>query len=343
MKKILILLATSATFAMTACNETMHIPHRSEDTPQTTYGDIRLSFAAPTATRAPESGHTETWEKEVNEATVFVFDAAGDIKLRRNLPAAEISAAATTPISLVVPHATPGETYDFIIVANRPVAPSITTKESLLRETETDIYAYNGPHAEVSTRALRPGGFAMTGSTHAKINDGRTDVKITLKRLVAKVEIAATTTPAFRDKYGSATLTLDKITLSRCAATSYLLDRTPEEPLSDSEAQPLEQTPTSEGDNLFYVFERDASASGSRLLLTIAATYDADGNAATLKDRMPVIYEAELTGAGDGKILRNGSYLVNASINGLEGCDISVTTDVADWATLVTSSVQLGR
>ena len=186
MKKNLILLVTSATLAMTACNETTHILHRSEETPRTTYGDIRLSFAAPAATRTPESGHTEVWEKEVNEATVFVFDAAGEIKLRRSLPAAEITAASTTPISLVVPDATPGENYDFIIVANRPVASSVTTKESLLHETETDILSYNGPHAEVSTHALRPGGFAMTGHANAKINEGRSNVKITLLRLVGK-------------------------------------------------------------------------------------------------------------------------------------------------------------
>ena len=341
MKKILIALIIGATLAITACDNTMNTPNWGTETPEET-GSIRLSFSTP-ATRTPISGRTETWEKNVHEATAFVFDAAGDIKLRRSLPAAEITAAATTPISLIVPDATPGEVYDFIIVANRAVASSIVTKEALLREVETDIDVYNGSCAEVTTQALRPEGFAMTGSTRAKINDGRTDVAIVLKRIVAKVEVAAATTPAFRNKYGTATLTLDNITLSRCAATSYLLDRSTEEYASGEASLTLEQTPASSGNNLFYLFERPAATSGARVLLTIAATYDADGNAATLKDRMPVIYEVELTGAGDGKILRNGSYLLNASINGLEGSDISVTTSVADWETLVTSNIQLGR
>lgn len=343
MKKIFLLLVSSTSMALTACDNTMNTPAWDIETPSAEPGSIRLSFAASSTTRTPVSGRTETWEKTVNEATVFVFDAAGDIKLRRSLPASEIAAAATTPISLIVPDATPGETYDFIIVANRPVATSVTTKESLLHEVETDVEAYNGPCADVTSGALRPGGFAMTGSTSAKINDGRTDVAITLARLVAKVEIAITTTQAFRDKYGAATITPEKITLSRCASTSYLLDRSTETYASHDEPQTLKQAPASEGFNLFYLFEQASAAHGSQVLLTIAATYDADGDATTTKDRLPVIYEVELSGAGEGKILRNGSYLLNASINGLEGSDISVTTSVADWETLVTSSVQLGR
>ena len=66
----------------------------------------------------------------------------------------------------------------------------------------------------------------MTGATTAKIAAGTTSVTMTVKRVVAKVEIQTTMTDAFRSKYGNGCIEIKKITLSKGAEKSYLIDQT---------------------------------------------------------------------------------------------------------------------
>ena len=211
----------------------------------------------------------------------------------------------------------------------------------LLAETDSDIASYNGTFSNVSSKAMRSGGFVMTGQTQTQIVEGTTKVSVTLRRTVAKVEVAMAASATFKNKYGNASITVNKITLSRGAQASFLMDRSATSYAGKGDAFTSEQA-SSSGHNLFYIFEKAGAGEGSRVLLTVDATYDIDGSASTTADQVPVTYEVELTGAGGGKILRNGSYFVNGSIDGLTGNDITLTVTVAPWETLQTQEVNLG-
>ena len=96
--------------------------------------------------------------------------------------------------------------------------------------------------------------------------------------------------------------------------------------------------------NLLYIFENGTLSAGSRVLLTLEATYDKDGDFSTTGDQTPITYEVELKGTSDnGTILRNGYYRVAVSLAGLTGQDVSATITVADWETPVTQTINLGQ
>lgn len=306
---------------------------------------ISLAFenaaTSDSSTRAFGAGTTEAWEKSISSATVLVFNSEGAIKFRRDLSTSEITNAPTTPVSLVVPDIRVGENASFVVVANRTVPQSVTTMDQLLAETDSDIASYNDTFSNVTSKAMRSGGFVMSGQTQAQIVEGTTRVSVTLRRTVAKVEVAMAASAAFKSKYGNATITVNKVTLSRGAQASFLMDRSATSYAGQGDAFTTEQASTS-GHNLFYIFEKAGAGEGNRVLLTIDATYDIDGSAATTADQVPVTYEVELTGAGGGKIQRNGSYFVNGTIDGLTGNDITLTVTVAPWETLQTQEVNLG-
>jgi len=298
--------------------------------------------ARTAGTRTFGAGTTESWEKAVNTATVFVFGPDGNIRFRRDLSAKEIADAPTTPVSLIVPDVREGETCDFVVVANRTVPKTVVSVDRLLAELDENAAAYNGTFADVTSKSVRPEGFVMSGRTQRRITKGTTNVGIELARTVAKIEVFLTTTDAFRTKYGDETITIDRITLTRGAQASYLMDRSATN-YADGGQNFTTAQESSASRNLFYLFEKAGAVEGSRVLLTVDATYDIDGSSSTTDDRVPVVYEVELTGTGDGRILRNGAYFVNASINGLTGSDILVKIDVADWETLATQHVDVGR
>lgn len=343
MKQIFSFLAVAIAVTMMGCDKETEgaITPTNHDGANVKIAFGSLTTSANDQTRAFGAGTTETWEKTISSATVIVFNTAGNIKFRRDLSATEIANAATTPISLVIPGVAVGDNCDFAVIANRPVATTVTTKTLLLAEEDSDAATYNGAFADVSTKAVRPSGFVMSGIATQAIAAGTTSVTITLKRVVAKVEIATATTQAFKDKYGAATVTPNKITLSRGASKSLLIDQTATK-YSAGGATFTQVQNTSAGNNLFYIYEKATAAAGARVLLTIDATYDADGKPATTADQVPVTYAVELTGVAGGKILRNGAYKLIASIDGLTGHDIALTVKVADWETLVTENVNVG-
>lgn len=305
--------------------------------------DIALYFGTgkSSGTRAFGTGATEAWEKAVHTATAFAFDADGVIRFRRSLSAAEIAAAPTKPVSLIIPDVREGEEYDFVIVANRTVPIDVLSMDRLLAELDEDAAAYNGTFDEVTAKSVRPEGFVMSGRSKHRIEHGITDVSIELTRTVAKIEIKMSTTEAFRNKYGESTIAIDRIRLSRGAGKTFLMDRS-ETNSAGSEQNFATVQESVEGCNLFYIFEKAGDVEGNRILLTAEATYDFDGLSTTTDDRIPVVYEIELTGAGEGRILRNGAYCVNASINGLTGSDIIAKVDVVDWETLATQRIDMG-
>ena len=347
MKKLVCFAALLAAAAGTSCEKQAA---EQNPNPGNNPGEgqrITLSFesarpAPDTDTRAFGEGTTEAWEKAVNSATVFVFDAEGAVKFRRDLSTTEIANAPTTPVSLIVPDIRVGESCDFVVVANRTVPQSVTSMDLLLAETDTDAATYNGTFANATSKAMRSGGFVMTGQARQKIIEGTTKVAVTLRRTVAKVEVSMAASEAFKSKYGNATITINRISLSRGASATYLMDRSATGYAAAGSTFSSEQA-SSAGHNLFYIFEKAAAGEGSRVLLTVETTYDIDGSASTTADQVPVTYEVELTGAGGGKILRNGAYHVKGSIDGLTGQDLTLTVSVAPWETLQTQEVNLGQ
>lgn len=320
-------------------------------------GEIELILkneSVADGTRAFGSGTTESWEKSISSAVLIVYNTSGTQILRRVLTAAEVNGSTTTPIKFVLPGVSADASCDFYVVINRNIADNITTKTGLLAELESDIASYNSTYANVTTKAMRTGGFVMTGSASVKIAAGTTAVTMTVKRVVAKVEIQTSMTDSFRTKYGNGCVEVKKVTLSRGAEKSYLIDQTTSKYATVSSSFTSAQdafcdktgaskTNAYKYNNLFYLNEKAAAAAGSRVKVLIDAIYDADGNLSTTADQMPVTYETELTGAADGKIARNGSYKVNAKLDGLTGQDVTLAVTVANWDALSTQDVNLGQ
>ena len=316
-------------------------------------GEIELILkneSVADGTRAFGSGTTESWEKSISSAVLIVYNTSGTQILRRVLTAAEVNGSTTTPIKFVLPGVSADASCDFYVVINRNIADNITTKAKLLEELESDIASY----ANVTTKAMRSGGFAMTGTVTAKIVSGTTAVTVTVKRVVAKVEIQTSMTDSFRTKYGNGCVEVKKITLSRGAEKSYLIDQTASKYATVSSSFTSAQdaycdktgaskTNAYKYNNLFYINEKAAAATGSRIKVVLNAVYDADGNLSTTTDQLAVTYETELTGATGGKIARNGSYKVNAKLDGLTGQDVTLAVTVANWDALSTQDVNLGQ
>ena len=319
-------------------------------------GEIELILkneSVADGTRAFGSGTTESWEKSISSAVLIVYNTSGTQILRRVLTAAEVNGSTTTPIKFV-PGVSADASCDFYVVINRNIADNITTKAKLLEELESDIASYNGTYANVTTKAMRSGGFAMTGTVTAKIVSGTTAVTVTVKRVVAKVEIQTSMTDSFRTKYGNGCVEVKKITLSRGAEKSYLIDQTASKYATVSSSFTSAQdaycdktgaskTNAYKYNNLFYINEKAAAATGSRIKVVLDAIYDADGNLSTTADQVPLSYETELTGTTDGKMLRNGSYKLNVNLDGLTGKDMTLSIAIANWEALSTQNVNVGK
>ena len=281
----------------------------------------------------------EAWESSLSSLSVFAFDKAGTLILRRDFTSAELTAKSAT---FALPKSTAGTECSFYAVANYD-ASSAKTKSALTSMLEKSAGDYNGTFAEVSSKAKRSGGFVMSGSTTKTVGavNTTTDIAITIKRTVAKVAMQTSIDPTFSQKYGG-TLTINSVKLSRAASQSAVIAGAP---TPGAMTYTHTQTPASASgkmNNLFYIFENAALTAGNRVLLEINATYDLDGSDATTDDRLEVVYSVELTGKSAGDILRNGYYRVTANISGLVGQDCEVSVTVADWETPVTQDVDLG-
>ncbi|GAB0467223.1 DUF4906 domain-containing protein [Alistipes onderdonkii] len=320
-------------------------------------GEIELILkneSVADGTRAFGSGTTESWEKSISSAVLIVYNTSGTQILRRVLTAAEVNGSTTTPIKFVLPGVSADASCDFYVVINRNIADNITTKIGLLAELESDIASYNSTYANVTTKAMRTGGFVMTGSASVKIAAGTTAVTMTVKRVVAKVEIQTSMTDSFRTKYGNGCVEVKKVTLSRGAEKSFLIDQTPSKYATVSSTFTSAQdafcdktgaskTNAYKYNNLFYINEKAAAATGSRIKVVLDAIYDADGNLSTTADQVPLSYETELTGTTDGKMLRNGSYKLNVNLDGLTGKDMTLSIAIANWEALSTQNVNVGK
>ena len=296
--------------------------------------DATKTFFDPTAT-------AEAWEKSLTSVSALVFSTDGKLLVQRDFTASEVTAQKA---SFAIPNSLAGNTCEFYVVANRPVT-DIDTKAQLMNLLENSPADYNGTFAQVSASSRRSGGFVMTGSvTKAIAAQGqRTDVSVTLKRTVAKIAVQTSATAEFFQRY-QGRIRINTAVLSKAASRGNLIaQQTPNTgPMTFTHTQAADEL-SGKFRNLFYVPENGELAEGSRLLLTLGATYDRDGNFSTTDDQAEVIYPVELSGDGAGRFLRNGYYRVQALIDGLTGSEISVSISVADWEAPVTQSVNLGQ
>ncbi|MCM1301205.1 MAG: fimbrial protein [Bacteroides cellulosilyticus] len=301
---------------------------------------ITLTDAHDTRTFFDDTATAETWEKALSSLTVFTFDEAGTLILRRDFTAEELTAKSAT---FALPKSASGKACAFYAIANYNV-PAVQTRAELLALVERAIVDYNGTFADVSSQALRSEGFVMSGMTAQTVGEVNsiTHVGITLKRTVAKIAVRTSVDPAFGQKYGG-TLRIDSVTLSKGAAqTSVIAGSAPTTGTMNYTHTQVSATASGKYDNLFYLFENGPLAAGNRVLAEIRASYDMDGDTSTVDDISEVVYSVELTGAGDGGILRNGYYRIEIDITGLVGQDCAVSVSVADWESPFTQSIELG-
>ena len=339
MKKLF--LAAGAVLALLAsCNkETEMMNPAPEARPDGASVTITLSSGDDAQTRAffDATATAEAWEKSLSSLSVFTFNASGDLILRRDFTVSELASKSAT---FSLPKSAAGTECSFYAVANYD-ASSAKTKSALTALVEKSAGDYNGTFADVSTKALRSGGFVMSGSTTKTVGAVNTSTQVGISRTVAKVALQTTVAPEFSEKYPGS-ITINSVKLSRAASQSLVVAG---EPSTGAMSYTHTQTPgtaSSKYNSLFYLYETGTLDVGSRVLLEINATYDSDGSSSTSDDRSDVTYSVELTGKAAGQILRNGYYRVAANITGLVGQDCQVSVTVADWETPVTQSVDLG-
>ena len=343
MKK-LFFAALAATAIFASCSKNEPVTNNSAmtgDSPQavitlTTEDASSRAFFDNTAT-------AEAWEKEVNSLNVYVFDQSGNFILRRDFTSGELTAKTAT---LPLPNSAAGTQCDFYVVANANYG-TIASKAAMTNAIESATLAdYNGTTAVVMAQAARTGGFVMNGSKSVTVaaQGSTTNVAVTIKRVVAKVAVRTTIDPIVATKYGGGTVFITSAELTKASALSYSF-ATPGQYQSRSSLYTYEQPGKTTGankDNLFYCYETDELTAGARTTITLKGVFDADANAGTTHDQIAVSYNVELDGAGNGKIVRNGYYRVNANITGLSGDGVIVNFTVAEWETPATQTINLG-
>ncbi len=325
--KNLILAAAAALGLLVSCNkEENEIYEPSKGTVVTvSFTDedpATRVFFEPTAAAEP-------WEKALNTVTMFVFDSSGDLLVKRAFSYAELTAKKAT---FVLPDVFPGVVCEFYAVANLDVA-AVKNKDMLLNFIEHEPAAYNGTFAEVSTQAKRARGFVMSGMTSHTIQDGdyMNNVAIALKRTVAKFAVQTMTSPAFAANY-KGRLIIKGIQIYRAATQARLFDTVSEN--ADEMNYTTRQWANLDSDkyqNIFYLYEAPVRNAGNRVLATIHATYDLDGDTATSDDQTNMTYEIELNEPMNGAIVRNSYYLMNIVIDGFSRHEASLTITPAEW------------
>ena len=308
-----------------------------------TGGVVEVSFVEEQPETRAFFGTTaaaETWEKSLSSVTLFVFKSSGELITQRSFSSSELTAKSA---KFALPGVAAGDNCEFYAVANTSLS-GVTSKTTLLLQLESSAGSYNGTFAEVNTAAKRSGGFVMSGNTTKAIAaaGASTSVAVTLKRTVAKVAVQVTQGAGFGSIYTGA-VKVNSIAISKAASQSPIIK--PATATPGTMNYTFTQTSGVSGSNyqnLFYLFENGALSAGSRVMLTINATYDKDGNFSTTTDQTPMTYQVELTGDSAGAISRNGYYRVAVTINGLSGSSATLSITVADWETPITQSVSIG-
>ena len=311
MKKILFAVAMVATTLFASCSKDANEGINQDLTSPVKGSVVTFSFASEgEQTRAffSPTATAEAWEKSVSAVVIYAFKD-GEMQALRAFTDAEVAAKrATFPIDGVEA----GDQCNFYAVANSVPMVGFIGEDEFLDLYEDIVASYNGTFAKVSTSSAMPNGFVMTGSTTATVTNGTTNVAMTLKRTVAKVAVQTTKSDDFNNIY-LGDIRVDDITVSKGATESYMWKRptfhTGERTFS------FMQSSNASGDNyqnLFYLYENGATS--DKVMLTINATYDTDGNFATTGDQRDLVYELPIEGKAAGEIMRNGYYRINVKI-----------------------------
>lgn len=216
--KHLFLAATVALGLLVSCNK------EENEIYATSKGAIAtVSFTDGEPATRSATAEAETWEKTLNTVTMFVFDPSGDLMVKRSFSAAELSAKKAT---FALPDAVPGTICEFYAVANLDMS-QVNSADVLTAMLEQNAAAYNGAFADVSAKAVRNGGFVMSGMASQAVAaaGATTDVAITLKRTVAKVAVQITPSPQFGSLY-QGVVRVNSITLSNGATQTLLFHTT---------------------------------------------------------------------------------------------------------------------
>lgn len=340
MKNFLFAAATMVAMTFASCNKNneslLPVPDEMTDS----HVRITLTDSSGTRVSSTDTVAAEAWEKALSSLSIFTFDNTGSLIVRHDFSSEELAAKSAT---FSLPKSVAGTSCAFYAVANFD-ASAAKTEAALTACVESAAASYNGTFAEVSTKALRAGGFVMTGMNTLPIGavNTTTDVPIRLSRTVAKVAVRTTVDPTFVQKYGG-TITVNSVMLSRAASQTLLFyNSNLSTGAMDFTHTQVPAMQSSEYSSLFYCYENGVLSEGDRVLLEIHATYDLDGNDATTDDRSEVVYPIELTGKEAGRISRNSYYRIAATITGLIGLDCSISVTATDWESPITQTVELG-
>lgn len=293
--------------------EPISCPHAVNESPE----QILMVGIDPPFTRSFNGIAAESWEKKINTATIYVLAPDGTVIRSQSLTAPQITAI-NNATNFVIPMIIPGNltSCDVYMVANTTPSAAINTKASLLTSFEQDITSYNGTYDLVTSQALRPNGFVMTGKQEGVLLHASqtTNVNIALKRIVAKVAVDIN----FTTILNLGQLTLNNVTLTQSAPYSNLF------PLTNGKtggtAVTLSQTPKPNGTNkyraFFYIYENDGRA------LSSAPTINLSGSGMLLLITTPFSYRIPLDGdlqnnIATGRITRNSVYYITINVTKL--------------------------
>lgn len=337
MKKILLAIVCIASLASCSKDEVSEIDNNESDKKVS----ISLSDGSQSMTKSFMSSDAtaEIWEKQLSSLVVYVFNSTGEYLIKKTYTSSELSSKSSV---FVLPGIKAGDTCEFYAVANIDL-PTVLSKQELLDKIETQASNYNGTFSSVNTRAIRSGGFVMSGSMSKIIaSSGVTSVNILIKRTVSKVALETIIADAFNQEYPGL-LKINSVTILKAASQTSIIE-TPSnnQGVLDYTHTQVPNLSSNKYQNLFYIFSNASTTVGKGVILEINATYDADGDISTTSDVSTMVYKIELTGSASRQIKRNGYYRVTATINGLLGVDPSVTISVDNWETPVTQSITFG-
>lgn len=293
-------------------------PFPEEEMPERKAGAHLFVTLDHPETKSLNGTAAESWEKKLNSAYIYVFQAStGKLIYLHTLNATNLNAinnGTSNTVSFTIP-VNGSQNYNIYMVANTQPSAPVSTENSFLTSIQQDIVSYNGNYSDVTTKALRPQGFVMTASSPGitLTNGSNAAVTLTLKRIVAKIGIEINLAAVL--SLGTSVVT--DVTISQSAPVSNLF------PLSTGNTtgnavtltQTAQQNPSNTGifNAFFYIYENDVrSANGNRVKLTFKVV-----NTTLLNIQTTYTYNASLTGDGNGKFTRNKGYFVTAKVNKL--------------------------
>lgn len=291
---------------------------------------ISLNIESPQS-RSLSGTASETWEKRINTASIYVFNSTGKTVYVRALTTAEITAI-NAGTNMNVTFIVPGNitVCDIYVVANTTPSASISTKTSFLTSIEQDISNYNGTYALTTTSALRTNGFVMTGSQNSVTLSlsGPTTLPITLRRIVAKLAIEVNISALLT--IGTSVVTT--VSISQSAPVSNLFPlasgNTTGSAVTFNQTAQVNNTNNRQFFAFFYIYENDTrSLAANQVKLTFLVVN-------TLIVSTTYTYNVSLTGDGSGKMTRNRGYYVTANVNKLINLLLTRSSETEEGLTI---------